>query len=64
MAPGHPAALMEVIVSTPEPDWSDEGALADHLVQRARTSAGSGEFDGVSARAYAAAEVARSTNVM
>ena len=49
--PGHDAALMEVIVNTPEPDWSDERAVVDHLVLQARTLAGAGAFDEASARA-------------
>jgi pimeloyl-ACP methyl ester carboxylesterase len=61
--PEHDEALMEVIMNTPEPDWSDERAVVDHLVLQARTFAGAGAFDEVSARAHAEAEVARTTNV-
>jgi pimeloyl-ACP methyl ester carboxylesterase len=61
--PGHDAALMEVIVNTPAPDWSDERAVVDHLVRQARTLAGAGAFDEASARARAEAEVARTTDV-
>lgn len=48
---------------TPAPDWSDERAVADHLVQQARRLAGAVEFDEASARAHAEAEVARTTDV-
>src|SRR5437764_6724869 len=34
--PEHDEALMKVIMSTPEPDWSDERAVIDHLVLMAR----------------------------
>jgi pimeloyl-ACP methyl ester carboxylesterase len=61
--PGHHEALMEAIVNTPEPDWSDERAVVDRLVLQARTLAGSGAFDETSARAHAEAEVARTTDV-
>ena len=61
--PGHDESLMEVIVNSTEPDWSDKRAVIDHLVRRARTLAGSGAFDEASARAHAEAEVARTTNV-
>jgi pimeloyl-ACP methyl ester carboxylesterase len=61
--PGHDEALMEVIMNTPEPDWSDERAVVDHLVRQARTLAGAGTFDEISARAHAEAEVARTTDV-
>ena len=43
--PGHDDALMEVIMNTPGPDWSDERAVVDHLVPQARTLAGAGAFD-------------------
>jgi pimeloyl-ACP methyl ester carboxylesterase len=61
--PEHDDALMEVIMNTPEPDWSDKPAVIDHLVLRARTLAGAGAFEEASARAHAEAEVARTTNV-
>ncbi|GAA5123453.1 alpha/beta fold hydrolase [Pseudonocardia adelaidensis] len=61
--PEHDPALMEVITRTPEPDWSDERAVVDHLVLMAGTSAGAGAFDEASARARAEAEVARTTDV-
>ena len=61
--PGHDEALMEVIMNTPEPDWSDERAVVDHLVLQARRLAGSGAFDEASARVRAEAEVARTTDV-
>jgi pimeloyl-ACP methyl ester carboxylesterase len=61
--PEHDAALMKVITSTPEPDWSDERAVVDHLVLMARTFAGAGAFDEAAARAHAVAEVARTTDV-
>jgi pimeloyl-ACP methyl ester carboxylesterase len=61
--PGHDEALMELIMNTPEPDWSDERAVVDHLVLRARRLAGAGAFDETSARANAEAEVARTTDV-
>jgi pimeloyl-ACP methyl ester carboxylesterase len=54
---------MEVIMSTPEPDWSDERAVVDRLVLQARTLAGAGSFDEASARADAEAVVARTTDV-
>ena len=61
--PEHDDTLMEVIMNTPEPDWSDKRAVIDHLVLQARTLAGVGGFDEASARAHAEAEVARTTNV-
>lgn len=61
--PGHSEALMEVIMKTPEPDWSDERAVVDHLVRKARTFAGTGSFDEAAARAHAAAVLARTTNL-
>jgi len=61
--PGHHDAVMEVIMNTPAPDWSDERAVVDHLVLQAKTSAGAGAFDEASARAHAEAEVARTTDV-
>ena len=61
--PEHDDTLMEVIMNTPEPDWSDKRAVIDHLVLQARTLAGAGVFDEASARAHAEAEVARTTNV-
>jgi len=61
--PGHDAALMEVIMNTPQPDWSDERAVVDRLVLQARALAGAGAFDETSARAHAEAEVARTTDV-
>ena len=61
--PGHAEALMEVIVNTPEPDWSDERAAVDRLVLQARTFAGAGSFDEAAARAQADAVVARTTDV-
>ena len=61
--PGHDGALMEVIMNTPEPDWSDQRAVVDRLVLQARTFAGAGAFDETSARAHAEAEVARTTDV-
>jgi pimeloyl-ACP methyl ester carboxylesterase len=54
---------MEVIMNTPEPDWSDERAVVGHLVLQARTMAGAGAFDETSARAQAEAEVARTADV-
>lgn len=47
--PGHAEALMEVIMNTPEPDWSDERAVVDRLVLQARTFAGAGSFGEASA---------------
>jgi pimeloyl-ACP methyl ester carboxylesterase len=61
--PGHDAALMQVLMTTPAPDWSDERAVVDHLVRQARALAGAGAFDEASARARAAAEVARTSDV-
>jgi pimeloyl-ACP methyl ester carboxylesterase len=61
--PGHDDAVMEAIRNTPEPDWSDERAVVDRLVQQARTLAGAGAFDEASARAQAEAVVARTTDV-
>jgi pimeloyl-ACP methyl ester carboxylesterase len=61
--PGHHDAVMEAIRNTPAPDWSDERAVVDRLVLRARTLAGAGAFDETSARAHAEAEVARTTDV-
>jgi pimeloyl-ACP methyl ester carboxylesterase len=61
--PGHDDAVMEAIRNTPAPDWSDERAVVDRLVQQARTLAGAGAFDEASARAHAEAEVARTTDV-
>ena len=61
--PGHHNAVMEVIMNTPAPDWSDERAVVDHLVLQARTFAGAGAFDEASARAHAEAQVARTTDV-
>ena len=61
--PGHDGALMEVIMNTPAPDWSDERAVAGHLVLQARALAGAGAFDEAAARAHAAAEVARTSDV-
>jgi pimeloyl-ACP methyl ester carboxylesterase len=61
--PGHAEALMQVIMSTPEPDWSDERAVVDRLVLQARTFAGAGSFDEAAARAHAEAVVARTTDV-
>ncbi len=61
--PGHHDAVMEAIMDTPAPDWSDERAVVDHLVLQARTLAGAGAFDEASARAHAEAEVARTTDV-
>ena len=43
--PEHDDALTEVIMSTPEPDWSDKRAAIDHLMLQARTFAGAGAFD-------------------
>lgn len=61
--PEHDEALMEVIMNSADPDWSDERAVVDHLVLQARTFAGAGAFDEASARAHAEAEVARTTDV-
>lgn len=61
--PGHDDALMAVIMSTPEPDWSDPRAVIEHLVLQARTFAGTGAFDEATARAHAEAGVARTTDV-
>jgi pimeloyl-ACP methyl ester carboxylesterase len=61
--PGHDSAVMEAIRTTPAPDWSDGRDVIDHLVRQARTLAGAGFFDEASARAYAEAEVARTTDV-
>ena len=61
--PGHDAALMEAIMTTPAPDWADGGAVTGHLVRQARNLAGAGAFDEASARAQAEAEVARTTDV-
>ena len=61
--PGHAEALMEVIMNTPEPDWSDERAVVDRLVLRARTFAGAGSFDEAAARTHSEAVVARTTDV-
>lgn len=61
--PGHDDALLEVILNTPAPGWSDRRAVAAHLVLQARTLAGTGAFDETAARAEAEAEVARTTNV-
>lgn len=61
--PEHDEALMEVIMNSAAPDWSDERAVVEHLVLQARTFAGAGAFDEASARAHAEAEVARTTDV-
>jgi len=61
--PGHHHAVMEVIMNTPAPDWSDQRAVVGRLVLQARTLAGAGAFDEASARAHAEAEVARTTDV-
>jgi pimeloyl-ACP methyl ester carboxylesterase len=61
--PGHHDAVMEAIMTTPAPDWSDERAVVGYLVLRARTLAGAVAFDESSARAHAEAEVARTTDV-
>ncbi|HEY3505202.1 MAG TPA: alpha/beta hydrolase [Actinocatenispora sp.] len=61
--PGHDDALMQVIMNTPQPDWSDERAVVEHLVLQARTFAGAGAFDEASARTRAEAELARTTDV-
>jgi len=61
--PGHDQVLMEAIINTPEPDWSDERAVVDFLVLQARRLAGAGRFDEASARTHAEAEVARTTDV-
>jgi pimeloyl-ACP methyl ester carboxylesterase len=61
--PGHHDAVMDAIMNSPDPDWSDEQAVVDHLVRQARTLAGAGAFDEASARAHAEAEVARTTDV-
>jgi pimeloyl-ACP methyl ester carboxylesterase len=61
--PGHDAALMEAIMTTPAPDWADERAVTGHLVRQARNLAGAGAFDEASARAQAEAEVARTADV-
>lgn len=61
--PEHAEALMDVIMNTPEPDWSNERAVVDRLVLQARTFAGAGSFDESSARANAEAVVARTTDV-
>lgn len=61
--PGHAETLMHVIMNTPEPDWSDERAVVDHLVLQARALAGAGAFDEAAARAHAEAVVARTTDV-
>ena len=55
--------LRSGVMNTPAPDWSDERAVVDHLVLQARTFAGAGAFDEVSARAHAEAEVACTTDV-
>lgn len=61
--PGHAEAVMDVIRSTSQPDWSDERAVVDRLVLQARTFAGAGAFDEPAARAHAEAVTARTTNV-
>ena len=61
--PGHHDAVMDAIMNTRDPDWSDERAVVDPLVRQARTLAGAGAFDEASARAHAEAEVARTTDV-
>jgi len=61
--PGHHDAVMEAIMNTPAPDWSDKRAVVDYLVLQARTLAGAGAFDEASARAHAEAEVARTTDI-
>ena len=61
--PEHDKALMKALRSTPQPDWSDERAVVEHLVRQARTFAGAGAFDEAAARADAEAVVARTTNV-
>lgn len=50
-------------MNTPQPDWSDERAVVDHLVLQARTLAGAGAFDEPAARTHAEAVVARTTDV-
>lgn len=61
--PEHDPALMETIMTTPPPDWSDRRAVVEHLVRHARTLAGAGTFDEADARAHAEAVVARTTDV-
>lgn len=61
--PEHDKALMKAMRNTPEPDWSDESAVIEYLVQQARTLAGAAAFDEAAARAHARAVVARTTNV-
>ncbi|MCW2644275.1 MAG: Pimeloyl-ACP methyl ester carboxylesterase [Pseudonocardiales bacterium] len=61
--PGHHDEVMKAIRNTPAPDWSDDQAVVDYLVRRARTLAGAGAFDESAARAHAEAEVARTTNI-
>jgi hypothetical protein len=61
--PGHDDTVMEAIMNTPAPNWSDQEAVIGHLVRQARTFAGAGTFDEASARAHAEAEVAHTTDV-
>lgn len=61
--PGHDQALMEAILNTPQPDWSDARAVVDHLVLQSRRLAGTGRFDETSARSHAEGEVARTADV-
>lgn len=61
--PGHAEALMEAIMNTPEPDWSDQRAVIDRFVLQARTFAGAGSFDEAAARTHAEAVVARTTDM-
>jgi pimeloyl-ACP methyl ester carboxylesterase len=61
--PEHAESVMEAIRNTPQPDWSDERAVVDHLVLLARTYAGAGAFDEASARENAENTVAGTTNV-
>lgn len=61
--PGHSEAVMQAIRNTPQPDWSDERAVVERLIQQARTFAGTGACDEAAARAQAEAVVARATNI-
>lgn len=61
--PEHDDALMQVLRTTPDPDWSDRRAVVEHLVLLAATFAGAGAFDEAAARRDAEAEVDRTTDV-
>lgn len=61
--PDHDPRFMQVMMSTPEPDWSDRAAAIDHLVASDRLYAGAGVFDEAASRAIALRVVDRTTDL-